>query len=83
MSRWRGLREDQRVGEGLVEMLLATLRVPLNLCRSQLVGEAGAAIRPQDVSRTSSLPDASLRSAGTTAQTGGWVWIIDGRWLTS
>jgi hypothetical protein len=55
MSRWRGLREDQRAGEGLVEMLLATLHVPLNLCRSQLVGEAGAAICPQDVSRTSSL----------------------------
>lgn len=51
MSRWRGLREDQREGEGLVEMLLATLE----FCRRQRVGESGAAVCPQDVSRTRSV----------------------------
>jgi hypothetical protein len=84
MSRWRGLREDQRVGEGLVDVLMSTLQVPVNLCRRQRDGEGWRCGKPTGrLANKFAHAEASLRSTGTIAQTGGWVSSIDGRWLTS
>lgn len=44
MSRWRGLREDQREGEDLLAELMSMLQLPMHLCRSPLVGEADDAV---------------------------------------